>query len=50
MKIATIGQKDLPATYGGVKRHVEELAVRLVERGHDVTVFTRPHYDRHNAR
>jgi len=50
MKIAMIGQKGIPATYGGVERHVEELAVRLVERGHDVTVYTRPHYDRHNAR
>lgn len=50
MKVAMIGQKGIPATYGGVERHVEELAVRLVECGHDVTVYTRPHYDRHNAR
>lgn len=44
MRIAMIGQKGIPATYGGVERHVEELAVRLVERGHAVTVYTRPHY------
>ena len=45
-----IGQKGIPATYGGIERHVEELSVRLVEHGHDVTVYTRPHYDRDNAR
>jgi glycosyltransferase involved in cell wall biosynthesis len=39
-----IGQKGMPATWGGVERHVEELSAELVERGHDVTVFTRPHY------
>ena len=44
MKIAMIGQKGIPATYGGVERHVEELSVRLVERGHEVIVYTRPHY------
>ena len=44
MKIAMIGQKGIPATYGGVERHVQELSVRLVERGHEVIVYTRPHY------
>ncbi len=44
MKIAMIGQKGLPATYGGIERHVEELAAALVERGHQVTVYSRPHY------
>lgn len=39
-----IGQKGAPATYGGVERHVEELASQLVRRGHSVTVYTRPHY------
>lgn len=39
-----IGQKGIPATYGGVERHVEELAAQLVRRGHNVTVYTRPHY------
>lgn len=41
-----IGQKGIPATYGGVERHVEELSARLVELGHDVTVYSRPHYGR----
>lgn len=39
-----IGQKGIPATYGGVERHVEELATRLAARGHDVTVYCRRHY------
>jgi len=44
MKIAFIGQKGLPTIYGGVERHVEELAVRLVKRGHTVTVYCREWY------
>ncbi|MDD5567291.1 MAG: glycosyltransferase family 4 protein [Patescibacteria group bacterium] len=39
-----IGQKGIPALYGGVERHVEELAVRLAKRGHKVAVYTRPNY------
>ena len=44
MKIAMIGQKGIPAVYGGVERHVEEIASRLVEKGHEVTVYCRPYY------
>ena len=44
MRIAMIGQRGLPATYGGIERHVEELATRLVERGHEVVVFCRRNY------
>ena len=39
-----IGQKGLPATYGGIERHVEEIGRRLVARGHDVSVFCRLYY------
>ena len=39
-----IGQRGVPATYGGIERHVEELGARLVARGHRVTVFTRRGY------
>lgn len=39
-----IGQKGVPATHGGVERHVQELATRLVGMGHEVVVFTRPNY------
>ena len=44
VKIAMIGQKGVPATHGGVERHVEELGARLVDLGHEVVVFTRPGY------
>ena len=44
MKIAMIGQKGIPALYGGIERHVEEIARRLVARGHEVTVYCRLHY------
>jgi glycosyltransferase involved in cell wall biosynthesis len=44
MKIAMIGQKGIPAIYGGIERHVEELSVRLVGLGHQVVVYTRPYF------
>lgn len=43
MRIAMIGQQGIPARHGGVERAVEELSARLVERGHEVTVFNRWH-------
>jgi len=39
-----IGQKGIPATYGGIEKHVDEIARRLAARGHDVTVYCRLHY------
>ncbi len=39
-----IGQKGIPASHGGVERHVEELSARLVGLGHEVIVYTRPNY------
>lgn len=44
MKIGFIGLRGVPATYGGIERHVEEIGARLVERGHEVTVFCRSGY------
>jgi len=44
LSIAMIGQKGMPATYGGVERHVEELGSRLASFGHTVTVFCRDSY------
>ena len=45
MRIAFIGQKAVPFYRdGGVERHVEELAVRLAKRGHEVTVYVRRRY------
>lgn len=44
MKIAFIGQKGIPTQSGGVEKHVEKLATRLAQFGHEVSVYTRPHY------
>ncbi len=44
LRIAMIGQKGIPAVYGGVERHVEELGRRLADKGHDVSVYVRPYY------
>lgn len=44
LRVAMIGQKGIPATFGGIERHVEELGARLAERGVDVTVYCRRSY------
>ncbi|GGM09556.1 MULTISPECIES: glycosyltransferase family 4 protein [Micromonospora] len=44
LRVAMIGQKGLPATYGGIERHVEEMASRLADFGHQVTVYCRDSY------
>jgi glycosyltransferase involved in cell wall biosynthesis len=51
MRIAMIGQRGIPATFGGVEHHVEELGSRLAERGHHVTVYSRTNYtpERHGV-
>jgi glycosyltransferase involved in cell wall biosynthesis len=49
MKIAFIGQKGIPARFGGVEFHVEELARRLVQLGHQVSVYVRSWYTDRNV-
>lgn len=49
MRIAMIGARGVPATFGGVERHVEELGARLAAKGHDVTVFARNNYGQTRA-
>jgi glycosyltransferase involved in cell wall biosynthesis len=39
MKIAMVGTKGIPAKWGGIEKYIEEIGKRLVERGHEVTVF-----------
>ncbi len=39
MRIAMIGQRNIPANHGGVERAVEELSARLAADGHTVDVF-----------
>ena len=41
MKIAMIGHKRIPSREGGIEIVVEELATRLVQMGHSVTVYNR---------
>lgn len=44
MKVAFIGQKGIPAKFGGVERHVEELASEMAKGGHEVFVYVRNNY------
>lgn len=41
MKIAIIGHKRIPSNEGGIEKGVEQHAVRMVERGHEVIAFNR---------
>ncbi len=43
-KIAMLGTRGVPATFGGVEHHVEQIGARLVERGHKVTVYSQSRY------
>ncbi len=44
MKIALMGTRGVPASYSGFETCVEQLGQRLVERGHEVTVYCRSHH------
>lgn len=41
LRIALLGTRGIPANYGGFETFAEEISVRLVERGHRVTVYCR---------
>lgn len=41
MRIAILGIRGVPANYGGFETFAEQLGSRLVERGHQVTVYGR---------
>lgn len=41
MKIAFLGSRGIPRCYSGFETFVEEVATRLVARGHEVTVYNR---------
>ena len=41
MKIAMIGHKRIPSREGGIEIVVEQLAVRMVQKGHQVDVYNR---------
>lgn len=44
LRVAMVGTRGIPARAGGVEHHVEQLATRLVGRGHAVTVYSRTNY------
>ncbi len=39
LRIAMIGQKEVPSRFGGIEVAVEALAVRMAARGHQVTLY-----------
>jgi glycosyltransferase involved in cell wall biosynthesis len=43
MKLALAGTRGVPAAYSGFETAVEQIGSRLADRGHDVTVYCRPH-------
>jgi glycosyltransferase involved in cell wall biosynthesis len=50
LKIAMMGTRGIPSSYGGFETFVEELGARLVQRGHQVTVYCRSHHIRTTER
>ncbi|MEM7355888.1 MAG: DUF1972 domain-containing protein, partial [Acidobacteriota bacterium] len=44
LRIALIGSRGIPASYGGYETLMEEVSFRLRELGHEVTVYCRSHY------
>jgi len=44
IRIAVTGVRGVPATWGGVEHHCENLYSRLAERGYDVTIYARSYY------
>ncbi|HEX6844271.1 MAG TPA: glycosyltransferase family 4 protein [Actinomycetota bacterium] len=50
LRIAVIGSRGVPATFGGIEHHVEELGARMVARGHEVVVFARTNYQERPVR
>lgn len=47
MRIALMGTRGIPANYSGFETFYENLGPRLAARGHDVTVYNRPHHVGH---
>lgn len=50
VKIAYIGQKGIPATFGGIESHIDELSRRLIKREHKVYVYVRDWYTDKNLK
>ena len=50
LRIALLGSRGVPARYGGYETFMEELGQRLVQRGHEITVYCRSHYTQRSER
>ncbi len=44
IKIAVTGIRGVPATWGGIEHHCENLYARLAEMGYDITIYSRGYY------
>ncbi len=44
LRIAVIGPRGIPSSYSGIERVTESLYGALAERGHDITVYSRPEF------
>lgn len=49
-KIAVIGIRGIPATYGGIEKHCEELYSIMTEKGFNITVYARNYYNENNLK
>ncbi len=47
-KIAVTGFRGVPATWGGIEHHCENLYARLAQRGYDITIYARNYYTPEN--
>lgn len=47
VRLALIGTRGVPASYSGFETCAEQLGARLVQRGHQVTVYNRAHHVRY---
>jgi glycosyltransferase involved in cell wall biosynthesis len=45
MRIALVGTRGIPASYGGFETFAEELSARMAARGHRITVYCRSPHD-----
>lgn len=44
LRIAVIGPRGIPSSYSGIERVTESLYAALADRGHAITVYSRPEY------
>lgn len=43
-RVAFLGTRGIPATWGGVEKYVEKVSTHLAARGYRATVYCRPYY------